>query len=107
MHMIELTDKTIEEFTSADMALVLLSASWCGHCAAAMENMRKFEADTGIQCGRIDVQQNRKTLMKYFGRGIPDFLLFKNGHFIKRARGTGDLMDVFGDLIVTPKGADI
>lgn len=105
--MIELTDKTIDEFTSAEMALVLLSASWCGHCAAAMGNMREFEADTGIPCGWIDVQCNRKTLIQYFGRGIPDFLLFKNGHVVRRARGTGDLMDVFGDLIVTLKGADI
>ena len=97
--MIELTDKTIDEFTSADMALVLLSASWCGHCAAAMENMREFEADTGVRCGWIDVQRNRKTLMKYFGRGIPDFLLFKNGSIRARARGTGNLIDVFGRLI--------
>ena len=105
--MIELTDKTIDEFTSADMTLVLLSTSWCGHCGAAMKYMRDFEADTGVRCGWIDVQQNPKTLMKYFGRGIPDFLLFENGHVVRRARGTGDLMDVFGDLIVTPKGADI
>lgn len=104
MHMIELTDKTIEEFTSADMALVLLSASWCGHCAAAIGNMREFEADTGVQCGWIDVQRNQKTLIQYFGRGIPDFLLFKNGDVVRRARGTGNLMDVFGDLIITPKG---
>nr|DAF98347.1 MAG TPA: TRX family protein [Siphoviridae sp. ctnNB1] len=101
--MIELTDRTIDEFISADKALVLLSASWCGHCAAAMEDMRKFEAETDISCGWVNVQQNRKTLIEYFGRGIPDFLLFKKGHVVKRARGTGDLMDVFGDLIITPE----
>lgn len=101
--MIELTDKTIDEFTSADMALVLLSASWCGHCAAAMGNMREFEEDTGVRCGWIDVQRNRKTLIQYFGRGIPDFLLFKNGHVIKRARGTGDLMEVLSDFVEVKK----
>ena len=102
--MTELTDRTIDEFVSADKALVLLSASWCGHCAVAMEDMRRFEMETGIPCGWINVQRNRKALMEYFGRGIPDFLLFEKGHVVKRARGTGDLMDVFGDLIVTPKG---
>lgn len=96
--MIEITDSTIDEFISADKALVLLSASWCGHCVAAMGNMRAFEADTGVRCGWIDVQRNRKTLIQYFGRGIPDFLLFEKGRIIKRTRGTGNLIDVFGDL---------
>ena len=97
--MIELTDKTIDEFVSADKALILLSASWCGHCAAAMEDMRKFEAETGISCGWVNVQQNRKTLIEYFGRGIPDFLLFKNGHIVKRVRGSGDLKEVCDDAL--------
>ena len=37
--------------------------------------------------------------MKYFGRGIPDFLLFKNGSISARARGACNLIDVFGRLI--------
>ncbi len=97
--MIELTDKTIDEFISADTALILLSASWCGHCVAAMKDMQKFENNTGVRCGWIDIQRNRKTLLRYFGQGIPDFLLFEDGHVIKRARGTGDLKEVFGKLI--------
>lgn len=102
--MIELTDKTVDDFISADKALILLSAPWCGHCAAAMGDMRRFEAETGVPCGWVDIQQNRRTLMEYFGRGIPDFLLFENGRIIRRARGTGDLMGAFGDLVINPEG---
>lgn len=39
--MIELTDKTVDDFISADKALILLSAPWCGHCAAAMGGYAK------------------------------------------------------------------
>lgn len=97
--MIEVTDKTIDEFISADKALILLSTTWCGRCATAMENMRTYEFETGIPCGWVNIQQNRKTLIKYFGRGIPEFLMFKNGKVIKRVRGTGNLKHAFGDVL--------
>lgn len=93
--MTELTDRTIDEFVSADKALVLLSASWCGHCAVAMKNMREYEFKTGVPCGWVNVQQNRKTLMEYFGRGIPEFLMFENGKVVKRIKGTGNLLETF------------
>lgn len=93
--MMELTDNTIDAFISADTALILLSTSWCGHCAKAMEDMRMFEKSTGVPCGWINIQRNHKTLMKYFGRGVPEFLFFSNGSVVKQVKGTGDLMEAF------------
>ncbi len=87
----EVTDETFEEsvISSDTPTVVDFWAEWCGPCKMiapileelADENAGKFSV------GKLDVDNNRETAMKYGIRSIPTLLVFKDGEVAEQIVG--------------------
>ncbi len=80
---IEITDQNFEEeVLKSDVPVVIdFWAIWCGPCrliAPIMDELsEEFEGRAKI--GKLDVDVNQQTAIKYGVRSIPTVLYFKNG----------------------------
>jgi thioredoxin 1 len=69
--------------------LVDFWAEWCGPCrqmAPTIDNLAKEYAGKA-KIGKLDVDSNGNTAMRYNIRGIPTLLLFKNGQVVEQIVG--------------------
>jgi len=78
-----MNDSNFEEevLKSEIPVLVDFYADWCGPCkmmGPVVETIAK-ELEGKAKVGKLDVDQSRKTAMKYNVMTIPTFLVFKNG----------------------------
>ena len=64
-------------------------AEWCGPCKAIAPILEEVadEYKGKIKVGKVDVDQNQKTAMKYGVRSIPTLLLMKDGEVINQLVG--------------------
>ena len=87
---ITVTDATFEE-TIQKCSLVVIDcwAPWCGPCRMISPVLEEIARDyTGrIIIGKLNVDENQKTAMKYRIMSIPAMLIFKNGKFIDQVIG--------------------
>lgn len=71
--------------------LVEFHAEWCGPCRAVgpivEEFAREVAASGKAKVIRIDVDTNRELASKHNVRGIPAFIVFKNGREVARQTG--------------------
>ena len=79
----EITDDTFEGMVIASDTPVVVDfwAEWCGPCkmiAPVLEELASENADT-FKVGKVNVDDNRQTAMKYSVRSIPTLLVFKDG----------------------------
>ncbi len=79
----EITDDTFEGMVIASDTPVVVDfwAEWCGPCkmiAPLLEELASENADT-FKVGKVNVDDNRQTAMKYSVRSIPTLLVFKDG----------------------------
>jgi thioredoxin 1 len=79
----EFTDATFqsEVIDSGKVTVVDLWAEWCGPCkmmTPVVEELSK-EYDGRAVIGKLNVDDNPEVPTQYNVRGIPTFLLFKNG----------------------------
>jgi len=83
MKPIEITDGNFEtEVLQSDKPVIIdFWAAWCAPCrmiAPIMEELAQ-EYDGRIKVGKLDVDVNQQTAIKYGVRSIPTVLIIKNG----------------------------
>ncbi|MBT8377889.1 MAG: thioredoxin [Ignavibacteria bacterium] len=84
MKPVEITDDNFESEVLKSDTPVLIDfwAVWCGPCkiiAPIVEELAQ-EYDGKIKVGKLDVDSNQQTSIKYGVRSIPTLLLFKDGN---------------------------
>lgn len=87
----ELNDSNFENevLKSGKPVLVDFWAVWCGPCKMVEPELEKLAEEKGDELivGRLNVDDNRDTAIKYGITAIPTMILFKNGEIAKKLVG--------------------
>ena len=83
MKPVTITDDNFEtEVVNSELPVLIdFWAAWCGPCrmiAPIVEELA-VEYDGKVKVGKLDVDQNQQTAIKFGVRSIPTVLLLKNG----------------------------
>jgi len=80
---VEVTDANFDADVLKSDKLVLIHfwATWCGPCRAIAPIVEELatEYQGKVKVGKMDVDRNSATPMRYGVRGIPTLLVFKDG----------------------------
>lgn len=89
---IELTDDNFEELALKSDKVVVVDfwAPWCGPCRTVGPVVDELASDYDGRAivGKVNVDNNPTTAMKYGIRSIPAILFIKNGEVVDRSLGS-------------------
>ena len=83
-------DNFQDEVLSSDLPVLIdFWAIWCGPCkmVAPIVEQLSTEYDGKAKIGKLDVDSNQQTSIKYGVRSIPTLLIFKGGDLVETIIG--------------------
>ena len=86
----DLKTKSFSEIIKGDIpVLVDFYADWCGPCKMVPPILKELKKRMGnsILILKIDTEKNPDVAIRYQVRGIPNFILFKNGNVLWQQAG--------------------
>lgn len=90
-NMVDVTDGNFEDevLKSESLAVVDFWAPWCAPCKMIAPVIEELAAEYSgkIKFGKLNVDDNPRTAMKYNIRGIPTLLIFKEGNLVDQVIG--------------------
>ncbi len=102
----EFTDQNFENDVEQSENPVLIDfwAVWCGPCKAIAPVIEEIadEYQGKVKVGKVDVDQNQNTAMKYGIRSIPTILIMNKGEVVKQIVGAvpkNNITDMLNELI--------
>ena len=86
---VEITDSNFNDVVNNGVVLVDFWAEWCGPCRmiAPMIEELASEYDGKATIGKLDVDNNQESSVKFGVRSIPTLLIFKDGEIVDRHFG--------------------
>ncbi|MDH3270088.1 MAG: thioredoxin [Gemmatimonadota bacterium] len=90
----EITDDNFAEEVEKNEGLVMVDfwAEWCAPCrmiAPAVDALAEEYRDKGLKVGKLNVDHNPQTSVRFSVRSIPAVLFFKDGELVDQVVGAG------------------
>lgn len=88
----KLTDQNFDKEVIKSKVPVLVDfwAEWCGPCKIMLptiEELAKEYEGKPVKIGKLNVDENPKTVSQYNVMSIPTFILFKKGKIVSQSAG--------------------